>query len=396
MDFLTSEYGWSTPTFDGQLLLQRGADVLYAFAVPAKYTKATTTAPPSIRVLLLSLTPNATLSPPGLRLAVEIGLQDGFTVTFPFFMDGWSIQVVGKGALATGLAVDIAPPSAITLVPPSGTLDGQLWFNLVGAPVAPATTLPIFNAAGSIAVQAAGISAGIGADFSWDAVNNHAIGEMAVQAGISKGQVVIQASDVDSFLSSLLPPDGLTADFDFTVAWSGSKGVTFTGSAGIETTIALNLSIGPLSIPTLYVAIDVSTSGQLSLEASVAADATLGPISAAVDRIGALATLAFTNGNLGPVDLSIGFKPPTGLGISIDAGPITGGGFICTTRRVGATPASCPSRCTGSRSPRLVSSTRSSLAGSPATRSSSSSRPRSRRSNCRSASRSRALAGCVV
>ncbi len=278
--------------------------------------------------MLLSLTTNAALSPPGLRLAVEIGLTDGFTITVPFFMDGWSIQIVGKGALATGLAVDIAPPSTITLVPPSGTLDGQLWFNLVGAPVAPATTLPIFGAAGSIAVQAGGITAGIGADFSWDAANNHATGEMAIQAGVSKGQVVIKSSDVDSFLSSLLPPDGLTANFDFTVGWSGSKGVYFTGSAGLETTIALNLSIGPLTIPTLYVAIDISSAGQLSLEASVAAGATLGPIAASVDRIGALATLAFQKGNLGPVDLSIGFKPPTGLGISIDAGPITGGGFI--------------------------------------------------------------------
>jgi len=54
----------------------------------------------------------------------------------------------------------------------------------------------------------------------------------------------------------------------------------------------------------------------------------VGPISPSVDRIGALATLAFKKGKLGPADLSIGFKPPTGLGIRIHAAALTGGLFI--------------------------------------------------------------------
>jgi len=47
-----------------------------------------------------------------------------------------------------------------------------------------------------------------------------------------------------------------------------------------------------------------------------------------VERIGATAKLAFQKGNLGAVDLTIAFKPPTGIGASVDAGPITGGGFL--------------------------------------------------------------------
>jgi hypothetical protein len=39
-------------------------------------------------------------------------------------------------------------------------------------------------------------------------------------------------------------------------------------------------------------------------------------------------TLAFHAGNLGSLDLGLGFKPPTGLGISVDAGPVNGGGYI--------------------------------------------------------------------
>ena len=39
--------------------------------------------------------------------------------------------------------------------------------------------------------------------------------------------------------------------------------------------------------------------------------------------------LKFARGNLGPVDLSARFKPPTGIGLSVDArGVVTGGGFL--------------------------------------------------------------------
>jgi hypothetical protein len=49
-----------------------------------------------------------------------------------------------------------------------------------------------------------------------------------------------------------------------------------------------------------------------------------------VDRVGVKALIAFPDhgGNLGPANLSIAFKPPSGLGISIDAGVVAGGGYI--------------------------------------------------------------------
>jgi hypothetical protein len=50
-----------------------------------------------------------------------------------------------------------------------------------------------------------------------------------------------------------------------------------------------------------------------------------------VDRIGALVDLTFppnSSGNLGPVQLSPAFKFPTGIGMSVDSGAISGGGFL--------------------------------------------------------------------
>jgi hypothetical protein len=50
-----------------------------------------------------------------------------------------------------------------------------------------------------------------------------------------------------------------------------------------------------------------------------------------VENIGLRATFTFppdSRGNLGPADLAVGFKPPNGVGLSIDAGVVKGGGYL--------------------------------------------------------------------
>jgi hypothetical protein len=59
--------------------------------------------------------------------------------------------------------------------------------------------------------------------------------------------------------------------------------------------------------------------------------AQLGPLAASVEDMGIQANFAFKadrSGNLGPVDVSLGFKPPKGVGLSIDAGVVKGGGYL--------------------------------------------------------------------
>ncbi len=198
------------PSFDGRLLLERIRDVFYAFAVPALYKLPTPTAPPSLRVLLFTLSPKSTLTPPGLELAMELGLAAGLDVSFPFFIDGWSIQVAGDSALQTGLAIDVTPPGNLAVTPPSGGggVDGNLWLRLVAAPVAPRTSLPLFGAAGAVDVQAGGMSLGLGTSFAGNAGAGAA--ELQLEGKVDHGQVVIGASQADGFLATLLPAGGLS------------------------------------------------------------------------------------------------------------------------------------------------------------------------------------------
>ncbi len=59
--------------------------------------------------------------------------------------------------------------------------------------------------------------------------------------------------------------------------------------------------------------------------------ASLGPLVAVVQNMGVTATFSFppnNSGNMGPMQVDFGFKPPNGVGLSIDTGVIKGGGFL--------------------------------------------------------------------
>ena len=57
----------------------------------------------------------------------------------------------------------------------------------------------------------------------------------------------------------------------------------------------------------------------------------LGPLTVVIERFGFELTAQFPDpptGNLGPLDLALGFKPPSGVGLAIDAPVVSGGGFL--------------------------------------------------------------------
>jgi hypothetical protein len=151
--------------------------------------------------------------------------------------------------------------------------------------------------------------------------------DVTIDATLSGGRIVITMSEADGFLAKTLPQDGISFDFGFGIHWSQRNGLRLEGSGGLETTLALNLDLGPIRIQSLLIGLHVSGDG-LTLELGVTGGLNIGPVAATVDRVGVKGTLAFHQGNLGPVDLGLGFKPPTGLGIVVAAGPVNGGGYI--------------------------------------------------------------------
>jgi hypothetical protein len=137
----------------------------------------------------------------------------------------------------------------------------------------------------------------------------------------------VTLGEADSFVTSITKSASLSCAIDFGMRYSTREGLRFTGSGALEVSIPLHLELGPFCIDVIWLTLGVAAEG-LILESSVTGSGQLGPLSVSVERIGGRANLAFSEGNLGPVDLSFAFKPPTGLGIALDAGPVSGGGFI--------------------------------------------------------------------
>jgi hypothetical protein len=211
------------------------------------------------------------------------------------------------------------PELASGLVRPStGGSDGRLLLSLRNDAAADAPhvllTLP------GIRVEAAALSVGAG-------LGSDALLDPAVAASVAGGVLELAPDTDDGFLTSLLPSGGATVRFDLSVSWSGRGGVEISGGADLRATIAVHASVGPFRIDQIDVALEPSGDA-MALAATLTGAVVLGPFVATVGGVGTAAELRFERGNLGPVDLGFRFVPPTGVGLSIDAPPVTGGGFI--------------------------------------------------------------------
>ncbi|HYG57607.1 MAG TPA: DUF6603 domain-containing protein, partial [Symbiobacteriaceae bacterium] len=160
--------------------------------------------------------------------------------------------------------------------------------------------------------------------------------DFGLEVSFKKAAVVLAAAEGDGFLQKVLPKDGLRADFELDVGWSKRRGFYVSGNAGLEGTIPVHKTLfNTITIDTISVGLLAGTrTGGLTAYAGTSASLKLGPVVATIEKAGIEATITFRpgGGNLGPADLDLDFKPPSGVGIAIDAGQVTGGGYLFLDR----------------------------------------------------------------
>lgn len=169
-----------------------------------------------------------------------------------------------------------------------------------------------------------------GAQLSAEAHLSKAARSLALAASVTKATFVIGGGDGDGFTSSVLPSNGLRAEFDLGIGWATDKGLTLSGAAGLEAAFAVSESVAGVTLTHVNVGLRAAD-GRVETELSGTFSASLGPVQVSVERLGMLAALTFPDkgGNLGFADLALGLKAPTGAGLRIDAhGILSGGGFL--------------------------------------------------------------------
>lgn len=234
------------------------------------------------------------------KAAIEAGLalmvrQDG------------QVQLKG-GILGGGALQDLAESVSLRLVVRPG---GDSPFVLIALPGGSRLELE------ALALCSGGRPGGGGAEFF-------------VEVELRRARFILDVSGAGGAITALVPKDAVRADLDLAIGWSGGKAY-LRGGAALEATFPVRLSLGPVELQTIVVGLAPGAGGELSIEVSATVQATLGPLIMLIERIGLTAAFDFKGGGggtLGPLDIDLKLKPPNGIGLSLDAGPISGGGYL--------------------------------------------------------------------
>jgi len=326
LDLLQAGYGWGTEQFDGKALFSQLSDTFEAFQEFSDYAEVSDDGTPIFDLFALTFGTTKNIHPPGVQAQLFVDLPSTTDLTLIQISDNLRVAFQFSAALAAGLILRLLPPTRVEL-DADATVTGNATLGLVGQGPDQNSSFVLLGQTAGSSLQATKVEAGLVGKFQWDAVTNNVSTDAGFQAMFVKGKLTIDLSSADGFVTSVSPQDSFQAAFDLTIGWSTLRGFYIDGGASSEMVLPLHISLGPVALELLYLDLGIGSDG-LSVTASVAATVSLGPISAAIDRLGVTSKLAFQRGNLGPVDFGISFKPPSGLGIAIDAGVVAGGGYI--------------------------------------------------------------------
>lgn len=323
-DLLEDLYGWGTNTFDADLFLERLYKVMYHSGVPVILDKDSV--PTTLDFVFAELSPLISANPTALLLTLK-GKIDGDT-DYTFSKDRWDLTVGVGGSIDSSVGVIFHPGGKIEFGDLQAALEGKISIKWTAKPRDPAEKIMIFGDINSSHLATKNFSIGAEVGVTYDIDENKADGVLAIEAELTEGELVIKPGNPDGFLAKILPPDGFRIDFSLLVGISTDKGVYFKGSGTLEFDIPVSIPLGPISILNLTLGISPSP---LTITLGGDIKAELGPFTATVENLGLKGIFTFPDdrkGNLGPANLDIGFKPPNGVALTLDAGVVKGGGYL--------------------------------------------------------------------
>lgn len=322
---LQTLYQWGQPGFDAAALLTVLDSALSLLGLPVLLRPASGGHPITLEAWALDLRPTSS-GPPGLEVDLVLPAQLDQTSAFPLSPPTWLLTITNHVAIMAGTSGTIRPPFAIELAPPSGQISAGTDLALTAQPPDP---MILIGKTGGSRLQLSSITLGGGLKLTWDSGSGHATGGPTAHGEITGGKLVVDTSNGDGFISALLSGVHIESDFALQFTFSPATGVRFEGSGSLEIQLPTHVSLGPIDIESLYLVAGIDN-GTFPVELSAAISGQLGPLAASVDRLGALVRLSFPpgGGNIGPAQVDVAFKPPTGVGLSLDLAVITGGGFL--------------------------------------------------------------------
>ncbi len=326
VQYLSQVFAWNTGSFDGLALLKKIQLLLRDLNLPSVLDK-----PDGIHYALeaymFMLEADASTSPSGLRFEFSLpgaGTYDGQDS----FSTSWQGTVHTVSNFSAGLSATVTPPFTINLHPASGTADLTLQLGLKGQK--PGTDpMILLGETGGSALQAQSISGSLEIDTSLGAAGGAVVPQ--INLSLDQGKLIIDFSKGDGFIQKLLSGVNMEADFSVSGSWNPTDGLRLAGQAGVEILIPLHIDLSVVIINGLYFSITFSTNPPVQIGLTTQLTANLGPLVATVDHMGVNINILFPpdgKGRLGLADIDFAFAPPKGVGLAVNTGLITGGGYL--------------------------------------------------------------------
>ncbi|MDT7827760.1 hypothetical protein RQM65_03660 [Pricia sp. S334] len=315
------------PGFDGRKLFKRIEKITEPLDFPTDIIEISGQ-PPIFEMFLLHLQANNAFNPPALGFELRVPGNGKVENTYPL-IEPWSLKSGFEGSFSAGVQglIDI-PNGNFKLQPPTGdialTINNELLANK------PGQSMLLVGLPGGTRLEVGTVSFGNSITATWNPSEGTATFDPSFSVALDDGKLTLDFSGSDGFLSSVIPLEAAEANFSLGADFS-ADGVMIHGSGGLELQFPSHISLGPLEITSIFFIAKLFDPDPVAIELSSSLKLNLGPLAASVDRLGANVAFDFPDdgqGNLGPLDFSLGFKPPNGVGLSVDAGVVKGGGYL--------------------------------------------------------------------
>ncbi len=320
---LKALYQWGDNAFDGRLLFARLEDILSRLAIPVIYDD--TTGIPKLDLIIVEAIPKTDINPKGVVVKLKNDINTDYTISEDDFDLKFKIDF--NPPFNTELLIQ--PNGNVSFTPPEATpLSGSVLFELTVKKKTNPEPYIILGETGGSRLEVLEFNLKSGSDLTWQ--SDSAKGDFFIEGAISGGKILIDTSGGDGFLQKILPQNGFESNFDIGFGVSAENGFYFQGSSALDIRLPMHLALGPIEINGLTLALKFKD-GTIPVELGADIKAALGPLTVVVENIGIKSTFSFppdNSGNLGPVQMDLGFKPPNGLGLSIDIGVFKGGGYL--------------------------------------------------------------------
>lgn len=266
----------------------------------------------SLRRVVLGILPNAAETSPGLLLATTGALA--FSTQTPQWQASLGMDGLPRAVVISPDGFERADPADTISVPRI-----EAGFASPGSDPA----LPAFKIGADDGFRLSASSLRVNAALELDTQP-----DFSFRIALEGLGMRTSAAGRDSFLGSLLSAeesDGL----DLTIVYSVRNGLSLEGKVEFTKRWAQVVSTPVLGIGPLTAGLTVGTQG-LGVRVEATLDATLGPLSITIEDIGLGFSLTGKPGESGASALmpALRLSGPRGVGLAIDAGPVTGGGYL--------------------------------------------------------------------